>query len=81
MHARMGTTTISLRDEAYDRLKDAKREGESFSDVVLRLTQSADTEDQIAELAGGLGPEFAAEVEESSGEVRESLEMESGADE
>lgn len=74
----MGTTTISLKDEAYDRLKEAKQEGESFSDVVLRLTDSPNTEAQIAEVAGGLGTEFAEEVEESSSEVRESLEMESG---
>lgn len=74
----MGTTTISLKDEAYDRLKEVKQEGESFSDVVLRLTDSPNTEEQIAEVAGGLGTEFAEEVEESSSEVRESLEMESG---
>lgn len=77
----MGTTTISLKDEAYTRLKEAKQEGESFSDVVLRLTESANTEDRIAELAGGLGAEFAAEVEDSSEHVRDSLEMESGSDE
>lgn len=29
---------ISLREEAYERLKAHKREGESFSDVVDRLT-------------------------------------------
>jgi predicted CopG family antitoxin len=74
----MGTTTISLRDEAYRLLKEEKREGESFSDVVIRLTESADTEKRIEELAGGLGEEFAEEVEESSEEVRESLEMKSG---
>lgn len=33
----MGTTTISLDDEAYERLKAHKREGESFSAVVKRL--------------------------------------------
>lgn len=81
MHTCMGTTTISLKDEAYERLKEAKQEGESFSDVVLRLTESADTEERIAELAGGLDTEFAEKVEESSEDVRESLEMESGADE
>ncbi|MDX2207412.1 MAG: antitoxin VapB family protein [Gemmatimonadales bacterium] len=33
----MGTKTISLRDEAYQRLRQARlRPGESFSDVVLR---------------------------------------------
>lgn len=74
----MGTTTISLTDEAHDRLEDAKQEGESFSDVVLRLTDSPTTEERIAEVAGGLGTEFAEEVEESSSKVRKSLDMESG---
>ncbi|WP_436932482.1 antitoxin VapB family protein [Halosimplex halobium] len=77
----MGTTTISLKDEAYERLKEAKQEGESFSDVVLRLTDSPDTEAQIAELAGGLGTEFAEAVEDSSTEVSEALDMESGTHE
>ncbi|MFC6716088.1 antitoxin VapB family protein [Natrialbaceae archaeon GCM10025810] len=38
----MGTTTISLSDEAYERLKRRKRDGESFSDTVLRLTDRGD---------------------------------------
>jgi predicted CopG family antitoxin len=33
----MGTRTIGLRDEVYDRLAREKREGESFIDVVDRL--------------------------------------------
>lgn len=78
MHTRMGTTTISLRDEAYERLRQEKREGESFSDVVLRLTCSARTDEQIEALAGGLGEGFATRVEESTEDVRSSLEMESG---
>lgn len=74
----MGTTTISLKDEAYRLLKAEKREDESFSDVVIRLTSSAATEEQIEELAGGLGSEFSTAVSGSSDDVRESLEMESG---
>lgn len=74
----MGTTTISLRDEAYELLKEEKGDDESFSDVVIRLTKSAKTPERIEELAGGLGSEFATAVEESSAEVRDSLEPASG---
>lgn len=34
----MGTKTIGLDDEAYERLRAHKREDESFSDTVKRLT-------------------------------------------
>jgi hypothetical protein len=40
----MGTKTISLNDEAYNRLKAARRySDESFSEVVLRATWPEDT--------------------------------------
>lgn len=73
----MGTTTISLKDEAYERLKAEKGEDESFSDVVLRLTGPGRTEEDLERLAGALGSEFAAAVEASSDEVREELEPDS----
>lgn len=41
----MGTKTISLSDEAYERLKAAKKEGESFSDVVNRISPGVRLED------------------------------------
>lgn len=36
----MGTTSLTITDEAYERLKGCKREGESFTDTILRLTGS-----------------------------------------
>ncbi len=35
------TKIISLKDKAYDRLKSLKEGKESFSDVVLKLTENA----------------------------------------
>jgi len=35
----MGSKTISLDDEAYLRLKQEKKDNESFSDVVKRITR------------------------------------------
>jgi len=34
----MGTKSLTITDEAYDRLKEYKKEGESFTDIILRLT-------------------------------------------
>jgi len=55
----MGTTTISLADDAYERLKAAKREEESFSDVVRRLTSGS----ELSEYFGVLDEEAAGELE------------------
>lgn len=35
----MGSKTISLKDEAYERLKVLKTENKSFSDVVIEITE------------------------------------------
>lgn len=35
----MGSKTISVRDDVYERLKARKREGESFSDLLERLAE------------------------------------------
>lgn len=55
----MGTKTISLADDAYEKLKSHKREGESFSDVVRRLAGGA----SLAEYHGALDDETATELE------------------
>lgn len=36
----MGSKTISLKDEAYERLKSLKTDDKSFSDVVMELTEN-----------------------------------------
>ena len=36
----MATKSLTITDEAYERLKAHKREEESFTDTILRLTES-----------------------------------------
>lgn len=55
----MNTIQISL-DDAYERLTAEKREGESFSDVVRRLTAGTD----LADYHGVLSAETADALEE-----------------
>lgn len=38
----MGTTSLTITDDAYERLKAHKRDDESFTDTILRLTGSED---------------------------------------
>lgn len=56
----MGTKTISLADDAYERLRAEKRENESFSDVVRRLTEGV----KLEEYYGALDDDTADELEE-----------------
>jgi len=63
----MGTKTISLADDAYERLKAEKEEGESFSDVVRRLTDGV----ELSEYYGILSDATAEELEDIVDERRE----------
>jgi predicted CopG family antitoxin len=69
----MGTKTISLDREAYDRLSARKREGESFSEVVNRIAG----ERPLLDLVGTGRPEDG--VEEAVEGVRESLDRSTAA--
>ena len=55
----MATKTISLSEDAYERLRAMKREGESFSDVVRRLARGV----RLSEFHGALSSETAADLE------------------
>jgi predicted CopG family antitoxin len=37
----MGTKSLTITEEAYDRLREHKREGESFTETILRLAGDA----------------------------------------
>jgi predicted CopG family antitoxin len=63
----MGTKNIAISDEAYQRLKALKKPGESFTEVIERMTRSRG----ILELAGTLSIGQAAQVKERIREIRE----------
>jgi len=60
MHAVM-TKVISLSERAYNELKKRKEDGESFSDVVLKMA-AGKRSDSIMELAGTWAGDDAKEV-------------------
>ncbi len=63
----MGIKNIAISDEAYQRLKALKRSGESFTDVVERLTKSRG----VLELAGVLSNSEGKEIKEGVRKIRE----------
>ena len=60
----MASKTISLREETYRRLERAKRDEESFSDVVDRLI--VDEENPFRELVGFVDEEDVSDVRRAS---------------
>lgn len=59
----METFTISLDNDAYERLEAEKREGESFSDVVIRLAAGVDLADYHGVLSTETADEIAAVID------------------
>jgi len=70
----MASKTITISEEAYDRLKSRKEENESFTDVINKLTR----ERSLMEIAGILSEDEADRLEEKikekRGETRDRIE-------
>ena len=64
----MPTRTISITEDAYERLKVRKEKNESFSDVINKITGKR----SIMELAGILSKEHAEKLEKHIRERRKS---------
>ena len=71
----MGTKTIGLRDDVYERLKARKREDESFTDLMDRLMNETkpDWRDEFGTLSDTEGDELEAIVRESRKATGEGL--------
>lgn len=65
----MPSRTITISEEAYRRLKALKREGESFSDVILRLTSRS----VLWGIVGTLSEAEASSLEEAVRKNREAV--------
>ncbi len=73
----MRTTTISLSKEAYRLLKAQKKEGESFSDLIIRKFGKGNPDAILAYLkAKGPNVNLADSVERVNKELQRNLKME-----
>jgi len=70
----MSSKNISVRDDVYRALKDAKGEDESFSDVIERLLKGDEKEHSLYGMIGMLNEGEVAEVREKSTAFRESAD-------
>jgi predicted CopG family antitoxin len=67
----VATKTITITEEAYDRLEALKRDEESFSDLINRLTEDADRM-AFAGSCPGLGEHVEAAREEVDDDLENS---------
>ncbi len=63
---------IMVRDEVYEKLKAMKKEGESFSDVILRLVERKAGVEVLEKFAGSLAE---SEIDEIVLEERKKLRV------
>jgi predicted CopG family antitoxin len=66
IYTEMATKNIAISEEAYERLRMLKKEGESFTDVINRIAGGTG----LGALVGVLSDEAAGEVEARVSELR-----------
>jgi predicted CopG family antitoxin len=72
----MPTRSLTVKEEAYQALKAMKKENESFTDVILRLTSQKGNARRLLEAMKNeefRSPELADKVEEASREFRKNF--------
>ena len=68
-------STIRVSDDVKERLRDLKRDDESFNDLLERLSRTEKDVEQIAENLSELGgDDFEGRMQEAHDELNESLE-------
>ena len=70
----MGTKNISIRDEVYRKLKESKREDESFSDAIDRLMAAGEGEHPLYDLVGTLDEGEAERLREETASFRDQFD-------
>lgn len=67
-------TTIRVTDEVKERLRDLKREDESFNDLLDRLSRTEKDVEQIAESLPAVSEEDVQRMDRARDRLNESLE-------
>lgn len=70
----MPTRSLTITEEAYRAFKSKKKEGESFTDVILRLTENKGSAGKLLDMMDELySPELADKIEKSNKKFRKNF--------